>query len=150
MQFNSVHVWLRGETLPTHGQHHQKRFWLVWLSTKTPPPSRFSSVESIFREAAPPSFLKSSLPTLETHNINLSLLPLNLITFFHIPFYIWKNPSEIHYSIFLLIEVCWFFVLLWIIIFWLLQKSKGWRWHCLRKAWYLVCFLITGPSQSLS
>lgn len=46
----------------------------------------FSPSESIFKEAALSSFLKSILSTAEVHIIQLSLLPLNLISFFHIPF----------------------------------------------------------------
>jgi hypothetical protein len=53
----------------------------------------FSSSESIFKEAALPSFLKSSLSTAEVHIIHLTLLPLNLISFFYIPF---KFEKSLH------------------------------------------------------
>ena len=74
--------------------------------------------------------------------------------FFSHTFYIWKIPSliwEIHYSIFLLIEVCVIFCLLWRFIYFLyVAECSGWRRHCFVERKCVVCFLYTDTSQSFS
>ena len=93
------------------------------------------------------------------HTTPVAILPLSLITSFHLSLYIWQISSptyQIHYSILLMIVVCVLFLLLWFFFFFLCcrnPKEQGWRRHCCgRKQWFLDSFLFSccDPSKSLS
>lgn len=54
------------------------------------------------------------------HTTPVAILPLSLITSFHLSLYIWQISSptyQIHYSILLMIVVCVLFLLLWFFFF---------------------------------
>jgi len=85
-----VYVWLPGENRLTHVLPGKINFNVFGSPPTLNHRRTFAFPESIFAEAALPSFLESSFSDVKVGSPHLSLLPLNLIPFFHIPFYIWQ------------------------------------------------------------